>query len=169
MSAGVVIEVGEPAQSVRGARREPFRPLVENVVSITASVFSGTEVEADVDKRANNQLAGCGALHVVQAERDVVAPQQFEHAIVVPTRIPEFHNVLGAASGARSQTGTSRHGRERPQKFLEPFEVEGPTGRQLIEDGPEMTTELPDTVEETPERLLGILQLLHVSQKAVCL
>src|SRR5262245_25837361 len=44
--------------------------------------------------------------------------------------------------------------------------VQLPSGRQLIQDGTEMTAQRLHTAEQPPERFLGVLQFLHVSEKA---
>src|SRR5438067_2591194 len=78
--------------------------------------------------------------------------QQRDHIVRVPRRLAEFD-------------GMSPRARQRFEKFLESFEVHRPSRRQLIQDGTERRAEALRAREEQPERLLRLLQLLHVREK----
>src|SRR4030095_13242240 len=109
--------------------------------------------EANVDEWTDNPSVRRRPLHVVQAERDLIATQQRIHAIVVPGGLPEFHRVPIT-------------GRKHRQEVLEALEVDGPARRKLIQHRAQLGTELPDVFEEAAQRILGILELLHVCQEA---
>src|ERR1041385_878084 len=72
VAARIVVEVAEDVQSFSGAPRQPFRPVVQPLIGVRAPVFLRPEMEAHVDKRPDDDLAGGGALHVVEAERNEI-------------------------------------------------------------------------------------------------
>jgi hypothetical protein len=55
-----------------------------------------------------------------------------------------------------------------PNKSCEPVDIETPSRRELIENGTERASEESRPRKEPVERLLGILQLLHVREEAAC-
>ena len=93
MTAGVVIEIRKHLQAFARAVREPVCPFIQALIRIPAAVLLRAEVKSNVHERTNDHLAARRALHVVQAERDVVATHQLEHALVIPARFTEFERV----------------------------------------------------------------------------
>src|SRR5215218_191154 len=56
--------------------------------------------------------------------------------------------------------------RQDVQEVLQPCAVKLPAGRQLVEHGAQMTSKGPGAAEEALDRLLRVLELLHVREKA---
>src|SRR3954464_15683352 len=83
MSADVVVEIRKDAESLLNPCRQPRRPVVQPGILVLSAVSGRAEVETHVDKRPDDDPFGCGALHVVQAERHTVCSKQCEHTFVV--------------------------------------------------------------------------------------
>src|SRR5205085_10512248 len=124
VTAGVVVEVREDVHPLCGARGEPVGPIIEAIVRIAPAVLLGAEMESNVHERTDHQLAAGGTLHVMKAERHVVAPHELEDALVVPARLAELDGVAISA-------------RQGAQEDFEPVEAARPARRQLIQDWPE--------------------------------
>src|ERR1043166_7495580 len=153
VTARIVVEVGEDVQPFSDARRQPFRPIVQPLVGVGAPVLLRPEMEAHVDKGPDDDLAGGGALHVVEAEGDVMTTHQLVDAFVVPAGLAELYRMTVAA-------------RQCTEKDLEALEVQRPARWKLVKDRSEPRSQLPRVIEEARERIVGILQLLHVRQEA---
>src|SRR6476660_563624 len=97
MSTRVVVEVCKNVQSVRGARSQPFGPVVQAFVRIPASILLSAEVKPHIDERTHNEPAGGGTVHVLKTQRDVVATQQPVNPVVIPARFAKFDGVTVAA------------------------------------------------------------------------
>ena len=93
-------------------------------------------MKAHVDKGTDGAVAGGRALHVVEAQRHLVAAEQVVDAIVIPARIAELDRVPVPL-------------RKRPQEMLEPFQVDREARRKLVEDRAEVPPEVPGVLEET--------------------
>ena len=79
--------------------------------------------------------------------------EQVIDAWVVPAGVAEFHRMAIRL-------------RQRLQELFEAFEIERPLWGQLIQ-GPDLETcpERLDPVEQSRDRLIGVLQLLHVREE----
>ena len=55
--------------------------------------------------------------------------------------------------------------RQRAEEMAQPFEIERPARRQLVQHGPKRRAQRRGVLEETLKGLLGILQLLHVREE----
>src|SRR2546423_1675740 len=152
MSAVVVVEIRKDVQPFTGARGEPLCPFVQPLIRISPAVLLRAEMKPHIDEGADDELARGRALHVVETERDRVAAQEIVDAFVVPTRIPEFDDMAIRA-------------RQRAQEDLEALQVQRPPRRQLIEDRAQPRAELLRVLEESRQRILGVLQLLHVREE----
>src|SRR5262249_57996294 len=107
---------------------------------VVASAVLLDAVEPDVDEGAQGEASARGAVHVVQAERDLVTREQGEDGVVVPARIAELDRVAAAL-------------RKRAQERREAFDVDRPVRRKLIQDRSESVPEAPGAREEAANRL----------------
>src|SRR5215210_3466724 len=89
----------------------------------------------------------------MEAHCHFIAAQQLIDSLVVPARLPELHRVPEAARQSR-------------QKVFEALKVHWPAWRQLVQHRREMRSEVFHTIEETRDRFLWVLQLLHMGEKA---
>ena len=104
-----------------------------------------------VHERPDAEVAGRGSGHL-HAHRHSVTLHRVSNLRAVPRRLTEFDDV-------------SRAPRERSHEVTESIDVDPPPWRQLIEDRTEMAPQTSKPREQPLERLLGILQLLHMRQE----
>src|SRR5439155_15079872 len=126
-------------------------------LAITAGVCPiRRPVKPQVNNRPGDPKRRCAAAEIMNAEAESVFREQCPHFFVVPGGLTKFEDVRDTV-------------RQLLDEFAEAVEITPPARRKLIQDRPEVGTEIDRAAKKPVQRLRRRLQFFHVGKETACL
>src|SRR6185312_13899757 len=180
---GVVIEIDEDIEPLRGPAPHPPGPAGERRRIVTAGIELRRSMQAKVDKVGGRHVEARPFRRIGDHQRHAPAAQQLRHLRGAKALMPDLESIAQRAKRRWLEQGPAtqdpavaaprqprRAGgvpRQQRQEAFEPPGVEGHGRRKLPENGAQLRPQPQQALgEEGRQRLLDVLELFHMRDKA---